>query len=91
VGAFTQTAFTKELSIGTPEKSKYMSQNKAMLMDITGEKIFINQGGHDTIRHDFRALIWGKNEFIVNCEEPLLLNCELNCEGAIYPSQETTE
>lgn len=83
VGAFTQTAFTKDLA-HSPEKSKYVSQNKAMIMDITNERVFPNQSGHETIRHDSNALIWGRNELVVNCEEPLLLASDLNCEAAIY-------
>jgi hypothetical protein len=84
LGAFTQTAFTKDLHHSSGEKSKYVSQNKSMIMDITSERVFPNQSGYDTIRHDSNALIWGRNELVVNCEEPLLLTSDLNCEAAIY-------
>jgi len=38
-----------------------MSQNKSMIMDISEEKVFINQSGHETIQYGINKLIWGRN------------------------------
>lgn len=56
-----------------------------MIIDISQERIILNSSASDTIRYDEHALIWGRNEFIVSSEEPLLLTCDLNCENAVYP------
>jgi len=58
-----------------------MAQNKAMIMDITEEKVFINAStsAQETIKYDQNALVWGKYEFVVSFIEPLLFSCDLNC------------
>jgi hypothetical protein len=87
LGAFTQTAFaTKENSLGI-EKSKYIAQNKSMIMDISEERVFANANAstQDTIKYDQNALVWGRYEFVVSFAEPLLFSSDLNCENAIYP------
>ncbi len=76
LGAFTQAAFTREM--GQPER-KYSPANKAMIIDISEERIALNTSTSETIRYDEHALIWGRNEFVVSSEEPLLLSCDLNC------------
>lgn len=83
LGAFTQAAFTREL--GNQPERKYSPANKAMIIDISEQRIILNASAAETIRYDERALIWGRNEFVVSSEEPLLLSCDLNCEQAVYP------
>ena len=61
-----------------------------MIMDITNERVFINQIGHETIRLDSNALIWGRNELVINSEEPPLLSIDLNCESSIYTCDYST-
>jgi hypothetical protein len=56
-----------------------------MLIDISEERVVLNSLANDTIRYDERALIWGRNEFVVSSEEPLLLSLDLNCKQALYP------
>jgi hypothetical protein len=89
LGAFTQAAFTRE--IGNHPERKYSPANKAMIIDISRKLIVLNSSASDTIRYDEHALIWGRNEFAVSSEEPLLLNCDLNCEQAVYPCELTSQ
>ena len=85
VGAFTQSAFSRDLHSERIKVSSVMT--KAMLMDITAEKSYRNQTGTDVIKHENNQLIWGKNEFALSVSEPYSLSCNLNCEEAVYPTQ----
>ena len=50
LGAFTQAAFTRELA--NPPERKYSPANKAMIIDISSERVVLNSLANDTIRYD---------------------------------------
>ena len=50
LGAFTQAAFNKELNNQTDKK--YLSSNKAMIINVTQEQVIFNSSSNDTIRYD---------------------------------------
>lgn len=61
LAAFTQAAFNKDINNTQVGEKKYHSANKAMIIDVTSQRIITNSTPNETIRFDERALIWGKN------------------------------
>ncbi len=45
-----------------------MSNNKALIIDVTNEKVVQNISNTETIKYDEKMLIWGKNELVVSSE-----------------------
>lgn len=91
VGAFTQSAFSRELHSHLDRVRHTSIMTKAMIVDITGEKSYRNATGQDVIKIDGSQLVWGHNEFVLNTTEPYTLSCDLNCEKAVYPTSCTAK
>jgi hypothetical protein len=51
-----------------------MSPNKSLIIDITGQKSFVNLSTTATIIYDINALIWGRNEFMLKGDELRVCN-----------------
>jgi hypothetical protein len=86
VGAFTQNAFSKDNKL---THSSIVS--KAIIFSLNTQTFINNEGRGEIIHFAEPALIWGNREFVINCQEPLSVSVDLNCENAIYPTVQSSE
>ncbi len=86
IGAFTQNAFTK-----ANQFSHSTIMSKAMIFSILPQTFIVNEHRGEAIHFEENVLTWGKQEITINCNEPMTMNANLNCEEAVYNSAISTE
>lgn len=86
IGAFTQNAFTK-----ANQFSHSTIMSKAMIFSILPQTFIVNEHKGEAIHFEDNILTWGREEIVINCNEPMTMNAHLNCEDAVYSSAISTE